>query len=88
MLVVRTRARVLLIIICTEAAMVAVGVLAMAGTIYFPTHTEPEVLAALISVTSLIIGSLTTLLTTYISASKQTIVGGSDMGMIPEEEKE
>lgn len=86
-LVVKTRARVLLIIIGTEAGLAAIGVLAMAGTIYLPTHTEPEVLAGLIAITSALIGSMGTLLTTYIQASKTTIAGGSDMGMMPEEKK-
>ena len=87
LLVVKTRSRVLLIIIFTEALLSFIGVASMAGTIYFKTHTEPEVLAGLIAITSGVIGSLGTLLTTYIQASKQTVAGGSDMGMIPEEPK-
>ena len=85
LLVVKTRSRVLLIIIGTEALLAAVGVCAMAGTIYLKTHTEPEVLAGLIAITSGLIGSMTTLLTTYIQASRQ-VIGGSDMGLIPQHE--
>ena len=83
LLVVKTRRIVILLIIGTEASLAGIGVLAMAGTIYLKTHTEPKVLAGLIAITSGLIGSMTTLLTTYVQASKHTVGGGTDMGMIP-----
>lgn len=52
-------------------AIVSVSVLSLCGTIYFPTHTEPEVTTILISITSGLFGSLVTILTQGIQAARK-----------------
>lgn len=51
--------------------LVSVCVLAMVGTIYLPTHTEPEVKTLLITLTSGLFGSLLTIVTQGIQAARR-----------------
>jgi TRAP-type C4-dicarboxylate transport system permease small subunit len=51
--------------------LVSVCVLALAGTIYFPTHSEKEVTTLFISLTSGLFGSLLTIVTQGIQAARR-----------------
>jgi hypothetical protein len=50
---------------------VTIAVLCLCGTIYLPTHSEPEVTTILISITSGLFGSLVTILTQGIQAARK-----------------
>lgn len=67
----RARIRLFSFMVIFLCVLAAIGMLAMAGTIYFPTKTEPAVLTAFIAITSGLIGSLTTLLMTAIQAERR-----------------
>jgi lysylphosphatidylglycerol synthetase-like protein (DUF2156 family) len=51
--------------------LVSVCVLALAGTIYLPTHTEKEVMTLFVSLTSALFGALLTIVTQGISAGRK-----------------
>jgi anaerobic C4-dicarboxylate transporter len=51
--------------------LVSVCVLALAGTIYLPTHTEKEVMTLFISLTSGLFGALLTIVTQGIQAARK-----------------
>lgn len=51
--------------------LVSLCVVTLAGTIYFPTHTEREVITLFISLTSGLFGSLLTIITQGIQAARR-----------------
>jgi hypothetical protein len=55
----------------TLLALEAVCIVAMVGTIYLPTHTEPEVMTLLISFTSGLTGALITIVTQGVQAARK-----------------
>lgn len=55
----------------TLLALEAICIIAMVGTIYFPTHTEPEVMTLLISFTSGLTGALVTIITQGVQAARK-----------------
>lgn len=78
--VVKARVRFFFTLVAIEGFLAVVGVIALASTFYWRSTVEPGVLAAFISMTSGIIGSLTTILMAAINTSgKVTIRDGKVM---------
>jgi hypothetical protein len=69
--IVEARVRYYRRITTTLLALEAICIVAMVGTIYLPTHTEPEVMTLLISFTSGLTGALITIVTQGVQAARK-----------------
>jgi hypothetical protein len=69
--IVEARVRYYRRITTTLLILESICIVAMVGTIYLPTHTEPEVMTLLISFTSGLTGALITIVTQGVQAARK-----------------
>lgn len=80
----KARVRMFYTILVFLAGLATISVLALAGTIYFPTKTEPAVLSAFIAITSGIVGSVTTVVMNAIQANRRLTPRDAEAELHPE----